>query len=91
MWEDAIREQGHDVKIALIKIEDLIIKSLISSQDIISNAYDSMTGISGACFELYGFDILFDSNMNPWLLGINTNPSLSSNSTLDKMLKTKLV
>ena len=34
---------------------------------------------------------MFDSHMKPWLLEINTNPSLSSNSTLDKMLKTKLV
>ena len=25
MWEDTIRDQGHDVKIALLKIEDLII------------------------------------------------------------------
>ena len=48
MWEDAIRDQGHEVKVALLKIEDLIIKSIISAQDIISNAYDSMTGIRGS-------------------------------------------
>lgn len=29
--------------------------------------------------------------MKPWLLEINTNPSLSSNSVFDKVLKTKLV
>jgi hypothetical protein len=91
MWEEAIREQGHDVKIALLKIEDLVIKTLISCQDLIANAYDSMTGVRNACYELYGFDIMFDSHMNPWLLEVNTNPSLSSNSPLDKMLKTKLV
>mmetsp|Transcript_664 Transcript_664/g.557 ORF Transcript_664/g.557 Transcript_664/m.557 type:complete len:92 (+) Transcript_664:173-448(+) len=91
MWEEAIRDQGHDVKIALLKVEALIIKSLISAQDIISNAYDSMTGVRGVCYELYGVDIMFDSSMRPWLLEINTNPSLSSNSILDKMLKTKLV
>jgi len=91
MWEDAIRDQGHDVKIALLKIEDLVIKTLITCQDIIANAYDGMTGVTGICYELYGFDIMFDAAMNPWLLEVNTNPSLSSNSTLDKMLKTKLV
>ena len=90
MWEEAIREQGHDVKIAQLKIEDLVIKTLIGVQDTISTAYDSITGIRNAWFELYGFDIMFDDHMNPWLLEINTNPSLSSNSTLDKMLKTKL-
>jgi tubulin polyglutamylase TTLL5 len=44
-WEDAIREQGHDVKIAQLKVEDLIIKSIISAQDIVANAYDSITGV----------------------------------------------
>ena len=32
-----------------------------------------------------------DKNLKPWLLEINTNPSLSSSSPLDKMLKTSLV
>jgi len=90
MWEEAIKEQGHDVKVALLKIEDIVIKTLISAQDLISNAYDSMTGVRNVCYELYGFDVMFDSHMNPWLLEVNTNPSLSSNSPLDKMLKTKV-
>ena len=34
---------------------------------------------------------MMDSNLKPWLLEINTNPSLSSSSPLDKMLKTSLV
>ena len=90
MWEDAIKEQGHDVKIVQLKIEDLVIKTLICAQDIIASGYDSCTSIPNACYELYGFDIMFDATMKPWLIEINTNPSLSSTSTLDKILKTKL-
>lgn len=42
-------------------------------------------------FELYGFDILLDSDMKPWLLEVNVCPSLSSSSPLDKRIKTSLV
>jgi hypothetical protein len=42
-------------------------------------------------FELYGFDIILDSKLNPWLLEVNISPSLSSSSPLDKKIKTSLM
>lgn len=44
-----------------------------------------------ACFEIYGFDILLDSALRPWLLEVNVCPSLSSSSPLDKRIKTTLM
>merc|ERR1711920_951903 len=41
--------------------------------------------------EMYGFDVLVDTNLKPWLLEVNICPSLSSGSPLDKRIKTKLV
>mmetsp|Transcript_33633 Transcript_33633/g.33089 ORF Transcript_33633/g.33089 Transcript_33633/m.33089 type:complete len:282 (+) Transcript_33633:1363-2208(+) len=43
------------------------------------------------CFELLGFDIIFDSDLKPWLLEINLSPSLSYDSPLDFIIKTNLV
>ncbi len=44
-----------------------------------------------ACFELYGFDVLIDKKLKPWVLEVNVLPSLSSSSPFDKKIKTVLV
>lgn len=44
-----------------------------------------------SCFELFGFDILIDSNLNPWLLEVNLSPSLGCDSPLDQKIKGELI
>tara|TARA_B110000503_G_scaffold94042_1_gene141780 strand:+ start:109 stop:411 length:303 start_codon:yes stop_codon:yes gene_type:complete len=43
------------------------------------------------CFEIYGFDVILDYKLRPWLLEVNVAPSLSSSSPYDKQVKTKLL
>jgi tubulin polyglutamylase TTLL4 len=40
---------------------------------------------------VYGFDIIIDAKLKPWLLEVNVCPSLSSSSPLDKQIKTSLL
>ena len=56
-------------------IQDLIIKSLQSVAKVIIN--------DKHCFELYGFDILLDDQLRPWLIEINASPSMTANTPLD--------
>lgn len=42
-------------------------------------------------FEIYGFDILIDSNLKPWLMEVNVCPSLSSSSPMDRKIKHTLL
>lgn len=41
--------------------------------------------------ELYGFDILVDDKMKPWLLEVNLSPSLGIDSTLDSRIKSSML
>lgn len=75
------------------RIKDLIIKTLIAAEPSICAACTDPEGtkLTPGCFEIYGFDVLVDDVLKPWLLEVNIYPSLRTDSPLDKRIKTQLV
>ena len=65
------------------KIQKLIIHTYKSVQKVMIN--------DKHCFELYGLDIMLDSNLKPWLLETNASPSLTASTKDDKKLKLALL
>jgi len=65
------------------QIRALIYHSLKAAQNIIIN--------DKHCFELYGYDVLLDANLKPWLIEVNASPSLSATTTSDLALKTGVI
>jgi len=65
------------------EINNVIIQSLKSVQNVIIN--------DRHCFECYGYDILIDESFKPWLLEVNSSPSLSITGETDRIIKTNLI
>jgi tubulin polyglutamylase TTLL9 len=63
---------------------DSIIKTLICAEPSIVKELNKVGPRQKCCFEMYGFDIMFDKNMKPWVLEVNCLASLSSSSVFDK-------
>ncbi|XP_042535092.1 tubulin polyglutamylase TTLL4 isoform X1 [Dipodomys spectabilis] len=73
------------------KIKDVVIKTIISSEPYVTNLLKMYVRRPYSCHELFGFDIMLDENLKPWVLEVNISPSLHSNSPLDISIKGQMI
>lgn len=85
------KDLGIDINLMWSKIYDVIIKSLLSIEEKQKNQIKKSNIGRSNCYELYGYDILLDNQMNPWLMEINLSPSLAFDSPLDLKIKANLI
>lgn len=65
-----------------------MIKTIISGLPAMQSAYAQCKQFDpNAYFQLLGFDILLNDKKEPLLLEVNQNPSLSTDTSLDRKLK----
>ncbi|EOD14278.1 hypothetical protein EMIHUDRAFT_42604, partial [Emiliania huxleyi CCMP1516] len=77
-----LAQAGADVRALRERIHDL--PSVVSKMNAACNG-------RAACFELFGFDVLLDKALKPWLIEVNVACSLASSSPLDKWIKNMLM
>ncbi|CAG9328553.1 unnamed protein product [Blepharisma stoltei] len=82
---------GVDTDLMWNRIYDLIVKALISVEEIIIDNSRKLGVHRNNCFDLFGFDVLIDSNLKPWLLEVNLTPSLATDAPLDLHIKGNLI
>jgi tubulin polyglutamylase TTLL5 len=79
------------VKHAFDAVNDIFIKTFIAIEAQVNSAMKMFVPFKENCFQLFGFDIMFDETLRPWLIEINFAPSLACGSPLDLKLKSRVV
>jgi len=65
------------------EIQMIIIRSLLACGNVMIN--------DKHCFELYGYDVMIDDTLKPWLIEVNASPSLSANTQEDYVMKCEML
>ena len=84
-FENSLDNKINVRKDLLPKVKEIIIHSLKSVCGKINKLERKM------CFEIFGYDFMFDEYYNPFLLEVNTNPGLEISSPLIKMLIPRMI
>nr|XP_032813155.1 tubulin polyglutamylase TTLL4-like [Petromyzon marinus] len=84
-------DKGVDCRTIWEQIKDIAVKTVIASEPFVSSLLAQFVGNRRSCHELFGFDVMLDEKLKPWLLEVNISPSLHSNSPLDVAVKGQLI
>ncbi|KAK2964692.1 putative tubulin polyglutamylase TTLL4 [Blattamonas nauphoetae] len=76
-----------DDNVIMRRIHDVLIKTFIAADETFTKELQSTLRYPQTCTELYGVDIMLDSNCRPWIVEINTSPSMNSGSEIDEIVK----
>jgi len=85
------KEKNLDYAALEKKIRDVIVKTILTITDTSIEEVKKLTTLPNCLFELYGFDILIDDNLEPWLMEVNLNPSLDCQAQMDNKIKSNLI
>jgi len=86
-----LEQVGIDMDLLWSRIYDLIIKTIACGEHYVLAAMKKNNMFRLNCFEVFGFDILVDSDLKPWVIEVNLSPSLATDAPLDMVIKTNLL
>ncbi|CAN9498588.1 unnamed protein product [Ophioblennius macclurei] len=90
LWQ-FLGSRGINTTLIWEKIKDIVIKTIIASEPYVNSNLKTHVRSASSCHELFGFDIMLDENLKPWILEVNISPSLHSNTALDLSVKGQMI
>lgn len=90
LWQ-YLGSRGVNTTLIWEKIKDIVIKTVIASEPYVNSLLKMNVRTPYSCHELFGFDIMLDENLKPWILEVNISPSLHSNTALDVSIKGQMI
>jgi hypothetical protein len=90
-YEKYLKSKKINSKVLFDKIEDVIIKTIISGQKKIVNITKELNLKDRNMFNLFSFDFFISRNHNPYLLGVNAWPLNEISDENDGILKSNLL
>ncbi|KAI3386752.1 hypothetical protein SNEBB_004754 [Seison nebaliae] len=90
LWK-FLKTKNIDVDDIIKNIHDVIVKSLVSVDVMITSSSKAVVSHPYSIYELFGYDILLDHRLKPWLIEVNVSPSLHSTSDIDVSIKSRMM
>ncbi|EGF77287.1 hypothetical protein BATDEDRAFT_35990 [Batrachochytrium dendrobatidis JAM81] len=81
---------GYNFPPVMDKIRSLLIKTIMSAHTQNTGGVRLYVNNRRSCYEMFGFDVLFDTDLKPWLMEVNISPSMKASCDLDFELKSKV-
>ena len=86
-----LSKQGYDWEPVWEGILDVVVRTVQAAEPRMNALNHVHLPSRLSCFELFGFDIMLDSRLKPWLIEVNTGPSLAATAPLDRAIKFPLL
>ena len=90
LWKYMEERLGIDWKPVWEKTKEVCVKTVLCGQEHMAKEFSKQMKSDYSCYKLWGFDVMYDDKLKPWLLEVNNIPSLHIN-TLDAYVNRPLV
>lgn len=85
--QEYLQRENIDYLAIMTNIDDIVIKTIMSVHPKNSSNFLNETN----CYELFGFDVLIDDKLKPWLMEVNISPSMKSSCVQDLTVKREVI